>query len=264
MRALVAMASSLSFAARFRAGVLYTDNHVVCFNKPAGLLSQGDRTGDPCVNALAKAFVAEERGTRYAACVHRLDRPATGALLVATTSKAAKRLSAAFAANDVAKTYLVVLDGKLAYSAAAVAASASVDVRTSKRTAVRTLAHQPDLDLEAFRGVRDLAFLRYRVITRDRRRTLAAVDLLTGRRHQIRAQFAALGAPVVGDAKYGTGKGHTAALALHAVRIVAPHPVATQPRIDVRAPVPRDTWMRLGVPRHLIGEADGASLALDP
>ena len=106
-----ALSAQADLAKVFRRRVLYEDNHVLAFDKPAGVLSQGDRTGDPCVADYAKAFLAEGRGTAYANPAHRLDRPVSGCMLVAASSKAATRLTKAFADGRVEKRYLAVVDG---------------------------------------------------------------------------------------------------------------------------------------------------------
>ena len=102
---LLATPSQKSMAATFRAGLLYADNHVLCLNKPAGMLSQLDRTGDASVNEYALAWLGEERNTKFAAAVHRLDRPVSGCLLVAASSKAAKRLSKSLADGKVSRRF---------------------------------------------------------------------------------------------------------------------------------------------------------------
>ena len=108
-----ALSAQADLAKVFRRRVLYEDNHVLAFDKPAGVLSQGDRTGDPCVADYAKAFLAEGRGTAYANPAHRLDRPVSGCMLVAASSKAATRLTKSFADGRVEKRYLaVVADGR--------------------------------------------------------------------------------------------------------------------------------------------------------
>lgn len=273
--------STETLAERFRDGLLYADNHVLAFNKPSGVLSQADRTGDACVNSLALAYLSQERGTKYAAAVHRLDRPASGAMLIATTSKAAARLSAAFADGRVEKTYIAVFEGHsilLDRGSAAAAMGLAGDARTaSRRSIVETLSHGPhELNLAPLRALaerrgRQLAALRYKVLARDDFHTLAVVQLLTGRRHQIRAQFAALGAPVLGDAKYsritlprttsrdarGSHSIPSRALALHSARLVTPHPVATRADIDIVAPIPARAWSQhLRVSSQLMRQAD--------
>ena len=125
----------------FRRRVLYEDNHVLAFDKPAGVLSQGDRTGDPCVADYAKAFLAEGRGTAYANPAHRLDRPVSGCMLVAASSKAATRLTKSFADGRVEKRYLAVVDGvPQRPSAVLVDAMRSPAGGAAKPTACRSLA----------------------------------------------------------------------------------------------------------------------------
>lgn len=245
----------LSLASRFSDGLLYADRHVLVFNKPSGVLSQADRTGDACVNALAAAYVLKERGTKYAVAVHRLDRPTSGAIVVATTSKASSRLSRSFREGLVDKTYVVVLDNAYNLLDEGFLSSdikkAKDAHRYSRQQLVRTVAHHPPSEGEAHGE----ASLRYRVIETTKSQAVASVTLLTGKRHQIRAQFAALGSPVFGDLKYGHSSSDRricSAIPLHSARIVLPHPIGTNPPLDVVAPLPIENWTSsLRIPRKL-------------
>ena len=199
----------------FRRRVLYEDNHVLAFDKPAGVLSQGDRTGDACVADYAKAFLAEGRGTAYANPAHRLDRPVSGCRLVAASSKAATRLTKSFADGRVEKRYLAVVDGvPRRPSAVLVDAMRSPAGGAAKPTACRSLAvlDEEPADwsaLEVPTGWK-LAATSYDVVAQAGGRTLLEVSLPHGgRRHQIRAALSHAGTPICDDVKYGSSKATT-------------------------------------------------------
>ena len=234
----------------FRRRVLYEDNHVLAFDKPAGVLSQGDRTGDPCVADYAKAFLAEGRGTAYANPAHRLDRPVSGCMLVAAPSKAATRLTKSFADGRVEKRYLAVVDGvPRRPSAVLVDAMRSPAGGAAKPTACRSLAvldEEPSnwSDFEVPTGWK-LAATSYDVVAQAGGRTLLEVSLPHGgRRHQIRAALSNAGTPICDDVKYGSSKTTTGVvpfIGLHASTLECPHPIADKAPIAVAAPVP-ETW----------------------
>ena len=244
-----ALSAQADLAKVFRRSVLYEDNHVLAFDKPAGVLSQGDRTGDPCVADYAKAFLAEGRGTAYANPAHRLDRPVSGCMLVAASSKAATRLTKAFADGRVEKRYLAVVDGMPERpSAVLVDAMRSPAGGAAKPTACRSLAvldeEPPDWNFEVPTGWK-LAATSYDVVAQAGGRTLLEVSLPHGgRRHQIRAALSHAGTPICDDVKYGSSKTTTGVvpfIGLHASTLACPHPVADKPPIAVAAPVP-EAW----------------------
>ena len=245
-----ALSAQADLAKVFRRRVLYEDNHVLAFDKPAGVLSQGDRTGDPCVADYAKAFLAEGRGTAYANPAHRLDRPVSGCMLVAASSKAATRLTKAFADGRVEKRYLAVVDGVPERpSAVLVDAMRSPAGGAAKPTACRSLAvlDEEPSDWSGFEvptGYK-LAATSYDVVAQAGGRTLLEVSLPHGgRRHQIRAALSNAGTPICDDVKYGSSKKATGVvpfIGLHASTLECPHPVADRPPIVVAAPLP-EAW----------------------
>ena len=245
-----ALSAQADLAKVFRRRVLYEDNHVLAFDKPAGVLSQGDRTGDPCVADYAKAFLAEGRGTAYANPAHRLDRPVSGCMLVAASSKAATRLTKAFADGRVEKRYLAVVDGVPERpSAVLVDAMRSPSGGAAKPTACRSLAvlEEEPSDWSGFEvptGYK-LAATSYDVVAQAGGRTLLEVSLPHGgRRHQIRAALSHAGTPICDDVKYGSSKTTTGVvpfIGLHASTLECPHPVADRPPIAVAAPLP-EAW----------------------
>jgi len=213
--------------------VIHEDNHLLAVDKPAGLLVQGDRSGDATLLEAARLYLKEKYakpGNVYVGLVHRLDRNVSGVVLLARTSKAASRLSAAFRAGDVTKVYLAVCHGRLPAAADRVRAwlSAAGDGRGVTRAAA-----------EPFDGARE-SILAYRVRGEAGPVSLVEIRPVTGRRHQIRAQLALLGCPLLGDVKYGAPRGlpeHR--LALHALRLEVAHPVGGD-RLVLEAPPPAD------------------------
>jgi len=196
------------------------------------MLTQADVTGDADALSIAKAGVKARHGKPgdvFLGLVHRLDRPVSGVLLFARTSKAASRLAEAFRARRVTKRYLTVVEGTPDAGGwqDAVAGLTYGPTGTARVVAPGTAGAQR-------------ASLAWRSLAVVGRRALVEVDLHTGRKHQIRAQLAALGMPVVGDLRYGApsafagGRG----IALHAARLVVPHPT----RGDDAAFVSRPAW----------------------
>ena len=197
-------------------GVLHVDNHLLVVDKPAGMLAQGDATGDADLVTLAKANLKErfERpGQVFVGLVHRLDRPVSGVMVLARTSKGAARLSAQFAGHETEKRYLAVVEGRLEGGGEQVDWLVKGERGTVKRVPERTTGAKR-------------AALRWEPLAVEGRRTLVGVELLTGRAHQIRVQLAGLGAPVVGDLRYGakTPLGDGRGIALHATRLGIEHP----------------------------------------
>lgn len=212
--------------------ILYEDNHLLAVDKPAGLLVQGDRSGEPTLLEEARLYLKEKYakpGNVYVGLVHRLDRNVSGVVLLARTSKAAARLSAQFRQGLTTKTYLAVVGGTLP------AASGTAGKIGTSGTLRAWLAPAGDdhgvtaAALEAWPGAKE-SLLHYEVVDRTTGWTLVRVHPVTGRRHQIRAQFALVGCPLLGDVKYGcprTLPDHR--IALHALRLEISHPVGARP-----------------------------------
>ena len=214
--------------------VLFEDNHLIAVDKPAGLLVQGDDTRDPTLLDAVKAYLKrayDKPGNVYLGLVHRLDRPVSGVVLLARTSKAASRLAAQFRDGLPDKRYLAVVEGRLGDPEAELVAylAAKGDDHGVTRASQRP-----------FVGSRE-ARLRYRVIGAGGDRCLVEVELLTGRRHQIRAQFALAGCPIWGDRKYGAAHQLGRRIALHAQRLTVAHPITGQPLV-LKAPPPASDW----------------------
>ena len=202
--------------------VILEDNHLLAVAKPAGLLVQGDRTGDVTLLALAKAYLKQKYakpGNVFLALVHRLDRPVSGVVLLARTSKAASRLSRQFRELAVGKRYLAVVEGIPPSGSRELVAhlAGGGDARGVTRA-----------QREPFPDSRE-ARLVYTVTERAANRALLSVEPMTGRRHQIRAQLALIGCPVLGDVKYGAASPSTdRSIALHASRLEVTHPIGSE------------------------------------
>ncbi|MGA1874320.1 MAG: RluA family pseudouridine synthase, partial [bacterium] len=182
--------------------ILYEDNHLIAVNKPAGILIQGDITRDISLMDVTKQYIKEtyqKPGNVYLGLIHRLDRPASGVVVFAKTSKGASRISEQFRSRSLTKRYWALVHGHMSPP------QGTVVSYLKKETKGVTLAGESDTDAQK-------ALLTYRTIyTRDDLSLKSEVSLLeiilhTGRKHQIRAQLAAKGCPIVGDLKYGASR----------------------------------------------------------
>lgn len=210
--------------------VLYEDNHCLAVNKPAGLLTMGDQTGAPTLVEAAKAYLKEKYhkpGEVFLGVVHRLDRPVSGVVLFARTSKAAARLSAQFRERTVNKTYLAIVEGRVTEPSAALEHWLRKDHQTNQVSVVAP----------GTPGAQE-CFLNYRRLKSLGSRTLLEISPQTGRSHQIRVQLSAQGWPIAGDRKYGARTTWPDGIALQAQRLVFQHPTKGN-AITVVAPVPR-------------------------
>jgi len=222
--------------------VLYEDNHLLVVNKPAMLPTMGVDEGHPSVLLLAKEYIKykyNKPGNVYLGVVSRLDAPVTGVLLLARTSKAARRLSASFRAREVKKTYWAVVSGVPADKAGTLEHFVRKDER-HRRVHV-TNSDCPDAQL---------ARLSYRVLNQAVDHSLLEIELETGRKHQIRVQLAKVGFPVLGDQKYGCLEPFSKGIALHARSLEVKHPVRPE-AICLSAPVPK-SWTRHKVVADLL------------
>lgn len=212
--------------------ILYEDNHIIIVNKRAGEIVQGDKTGDePMVDTLRK-FIKErdaKPGNVFMGVAHRLDRPVSGVVVFAKTSKALARLNAMFAAGDIHKTYWAITRNRPVPESAMLRHFITTTERNNK-----SYAHTQEV-----KGAKE-ARLQYTLIGATDRYNLLEVQLFTGRKHQIRVQLAANGTPVRGDLKYGDRRSNPdGSISLHARRICFVHPVSGK-EIDITAPVPDD------------------------
>lgn len=217
--------------------VLYEDNHCLAVCKPAGWLTMGDDTGDATLLDAAKTYLKEKYakpGAVFLGVVHRLDRPVSGVVLFARTSKGAARLSEQFRNRTVEKVYWAAVNGTNIPTCGEL-----VDKLTKDRS--RNVAMVADDETDDGRESR----LAYRVLQRHRGVALLEVRPLTGRSHQIRVQLAHAGWPIVGDRKYGSTQSFApGTLALHARSLTVQHPISREP-LTITADLPR-TWQALG------------------
>ena len=216
--------------------ILFEDNHCLAVNKPAGLLSQGDESGDSSLVDWARDDLKRRHarpGNVFVGLVHRLDRPVSGVVLLARTSKAAARLSAQFRDGEVAKTYRAIVEGVVAEDEGEWADALRKD---RGRNVVEVVSEGTDLSREAH--------LNFTVLRRGSKTTELELRPKTGRGHQLRVQLASRGYPIVGDRKYGAVSSTRAAdggfrIALHARALAFKHP--TRPEaLSIEAPVPAD------------------------
>jgi 23S rRNA pseudouridine1911/1915/1917 synthase len=212
--------------------VLYEDNHLIIINKAAGEIVQGDKTGDEPLSDKVKAYLKEKYhkpGNVFCGVTHRLDRPTSGAVMFAKTSKALTRLNDMFRNGEVKKTYWAIVKKKPAVEEDTLTHYLIKNEKTNKSVAY---------DVEKPHTRR--AVLHYRLIAASQNYYLLEIDLETGRHHQIRCQLAKIGSPLKGDLKYGAERSNPdGSISLHAHTISFVHPVSKE-NISVIAPIPED------------------------
>lgn len=218
--------------------VLYEDNHIIIVNKAVGEIVQGDKTGDTPLSEILKQWIKEKYakpGNVFCGVVHRIDRPVSGTVIFAKTSKALSRLNQMLREGKIHKTYYALVEGKPSEPAGRLEDMLVSDGRTNK-----TYRARPG-QADAKKSV-----LEYSTVAEGERYTLLEVKLLTGRKHQIRAQLSLLGHPIKGDLKYGARRSNRdGGISLHARRIEFEHPVSHIP-ISVEAPLPAEMAKILG------------------
>lgn len=213
--------------------VLYEDNHIIIVNKAASEIVQGDKTGDTPLSELVKTYIKEKYhkpGAVFLGVVHRLDRPVSGVVVFARTSKALERLNAMFREGGrIRKTYWALVKNRPAEPQAELV-----------HYLVRNEQQNKSYAYSAERAGAKRSVLSYRLLCSLDHYHLLEVSLQTGRHHQIRCQLAKMGSPIKGDLKYGADRSNPdGSISLHARRIQFEHPVSKM-MIDVVAPVPDD------------------------
>lgn len=216
--------------------VVYEDNHIIIVNKTTSEIVQGDKTGDVPLSETVKQYLKEKYhkpGNVFIGVTHRLDRPVSGLVVFAKTSKALSRLNEMFKNSEVKKTYWAIVKQTPAETEGELV---NYLVRNEKQN--KSYAYDTE------KPGSKKAILHYRLIARSDNYSLLEVDLKTGRHHQIRCQLAKMGCPIKGDLKYGFPRSNPdGSICLHARRVRFVHPVSKE-LIDVVAPVPSDNLWR--------------------
>lgn len=232
--------------------VLYEDNHIIAVSKTCNEIVQGDKTGDTPLSEMVKAYIKErynKPGEVFLGVTHRLDRPTSGVVLFARTSKALTRLNDMFKSHtEIRKTYWAIVEKAPVPAEGRLENYLVRNEKLNKSFVVSAPNHSSPSKGEARRGADSakLAILSYRTIAQGDRYTLLEINLETGRHHQIRCQLAAIGCPIKGDLKYGAKRSNQdGGICLHARKIEFVHPVSKQD-ISITAPVPSDRlWQSL-------------------
>ena len=225
--------------------VVYEDNHIIIVYKESGEIVQGDKTGDRPLSDIVKDYIKEKYqkpGAVFLGVVHRLDRPVSGLVVFARTSKALTRLNNMFRDGEVHKTYWAIVSKTEEVRRKTEEGRGEMDdsshtlehwlVRNEKQNKSYAYDHEVPNSKKAI--------LKYRVIGHSDRYTLLEVNLLTGRHHQIRCQLAAMGCPIKGDLKYGAKRSNPdGSISLLSHRVEFIHPVSKE-RIVVESPLPND------------------------
>ncbi len=216
----------------FNLQVLYEDNHLIAVNKRCGDLVQGDQTGDQPLSEIIKAYLKKKYnkpGNVFLGVVHRLDRPTSGVVLFAKTSKALTRLNRQFSENQPHKTYWAMVQN-----------SPSPTESTLIHFLVRKPKNNKSYAYPKKVNQSKKAILHYKVIQELQRYFMLEINLKTGRHHQIRSQLSAIGCPIKGDLKYGFPRSNPdAGIHLHARSLSLKHPVR-QNQLQFIAPTPPD------------------------
>ena len=223
--------------------ILYEDNHLIAVRKRVGDIVQGDKTGDVPLSDRVKNFLKDKYqkpGNVYLGVVHRLDRPVSGVVLFAKTSKALPRLNKMFAEHKgVKKTYLAIVANKPSQPQGTL-------THWLTRNEKQNTARAYDREVPGSKK----AVLDYRLIAQSERYFLLEIELHTGRHHQIRCQLSKMGCPIRGDLKYGAPRSNPdGGISLHAWRLELEHPVSHQ-NIVIEAPLPEERLWQEIVPAN--------------
>ncbi|MEC5394734.1 RluA family pseudouridine synthase [Bergeyella sp. RCAD1439] len=219
--------------------IVYEDNHLLVVNKKAGQLVQGDKTGDESLLESIKAFIKArdaKPGNVFLGLVHRIDRPTSGLVIYAKTSKALTRLTQMVKNREIKKTYWAVVPKEMIPVSQRLVHYLKKNEKNNKAIVFSS----------ATQGAKE-SILSYRLIHVLERYQLLEIDLETGRHHQIRAQLSKIGVPIKGDLKYGAPRSNPdGGISLHARRLSFVHPVTKHP-IEITAPVPANdvVWAAL-------------------
>lgn len=210
--------------------VLYEDNHLLAVSKASGVLAQGDDTGDLPLAELVKSYLKEKYnkpGNVFAGVIHRLDRPVSGLVMLAKTSKALERMNELFRTRAIQKTYYAVVKNKPPHDHATL-----VHFLKKKNDKNMSIAYEKEVTGSS------KSELSYEIIGHSDRFYLLEVNPITGRHHQIRVQLSKMGCPIKGDVKYGFDRTNPdGSIHLHARKIAFVHPIKNEP-IEIIADLP--------------------------
>ena len=210
--------------------ILYEDNHVIVVFKPANILSQGDATGDKDMLTLIKEYIKEKYekpGNIYLGLVHRLDRPVQGVMVFAKSSKAAARLTKQIQNHEFQKRYLAIINGTIP------------EKKGEFHDYLEKLENGNTVVTDSKHGKE--AILKYEILKEKEHYSLVKIELITGRHHQIRVQFASRGYPLVGDQRYG--KLDKKQICLCSYQLSFLHPITKERLQFERYPEKKDDWM---------------------
>ncbi len=214
--------------------IVYEDNHLIAVNKPAGILVQGDITGDTCLSDYIKAYIKKKYnkpGDVYLGTIHRLDRPVSGVVIFAKTSKALTRMNKMMQEHSIKKTYYALLQKK--------PRELSEDLtHWLVKMEDKNISRAHDKEVKRSKKCQ----LTYNYLGTANHKFLIQVNLKTGRSHQIRAQMAKIGFPISGDLKYGSRKGKGNFIYLHSKSLEFIHPVKKE-KLLLQCPLPdEENW----------------------
>ncbi len=220
-----------------KSDVLYEDNHLIAINKKAGQLSQPDETEEPDLGEYVKDYIAKKYkkpGAVFLSSLHRLDQPVTGVMLFGRTSKGTERMEKLFKERAIEKYYWAITKER-----------PKMESDHLKHYIYQLPGHNiMKTDRKQNKKGGKWAELEYEMLARIDGYNLIRVKLLTGRKHQIRLQLSAIGAPILGDLKYGYhDRNHDRSICLHAASLAFEHPIKKE-RIVIKAPEPKMHWWR--------------------
>jgi 23S rRNA pseudouridine1911/1915/1917 synthase len=208
--------------------IVYEDNHLIAVNKPAGILVQGDDTGDIPLSELVKEFIRvrdQKPGNVFCGVIHRIDRPVSGIVILAKTSKGLSKMNELFREDKITKTYRALVNG--------MPPEDSGELRHFLRKNQKTL--KADVFIKPVDNAKE-SVLTYKVIEKRGHQSLLEVYPVTGRFHQIRAQLASIKTPIVGDVKYGAPQAlKNKSICLHAYAVAFVHPIKLEP-VEISCP----------------------------
>lgn len=213
--------------------VLFEDNHFIAVNKKAGQIVQGDKTGDIPLSEIVADFLKvkyEKPGDAFIGVIHRIDRPVSGVVLFAKTSKGLSKMNELFRLRSIQKTYWALVEGKVPENEGVLVHYLS---KNEEKNRSKALLEPKDGYLRCE--------LKYKTIKVLDNYTLLEVDPLTGRHHQIRVQLSAMNWPIKGDVKYGARRGNTdRSICLHARKLNFEHPIKKE-QVNIEAAIPK-SW----------------------